>query len=292
MAKQKAVTSIALFQEKTVRRVWHEERWFFSITDGIGVLTLSTGPRVYWAKMKERIHDEKFEEAVAKCIQIEMIATDRKMRETDCADIETIYHIVQAVPALRRRKYMTPTNAPCKCGIYSIMNTITEEQYIGSSIDIPNRFMQHQSELRRGKHHSPTLQVAWDQYSEGAFLFIIREEVLNSSDLEAIEQMYLDAEQPSYNVAPLATNAASLKPLTEAEIQAFMAFLRENAGIEPGPLALEELRFALDVGIVIPGPKYHVLAQAEMAGVTTFAGLQAFLSADVAASSGKENAHV
>jgi DNA-damage-inducible protein D len=30
---------IILFQEKQIRRVWHQEEWWFSITDVIEVLT-------------------------------------------------------------------------------------------------------------------------------------------------------------------------------------------------------------------------------------------------------------
>jgi hypothetical protein len=35
----KPSTSIALFQEKTVRRVWYQEKWYFSVIDVIAILT-------------------------------------------------------------------------------------------------------------------------------------------------------------------------------------------------------------------------------------------------------------
>jgi hypothetical protein len=35
----KPVTHLALFQEKTVRRVWYDGRWYFSIIDVIAILT-------------------------------------------------------------------------------------------------------------------------------------------------------------------------------------------------------------------------------------------------------------
>jgi len=34
-------TSVALFQEKSVRRVWYQDRWFFSVIDVIAILTES-----------------------------------------------------------------------------------------------------------------------------------------------------------------------------------------------------------------------------------------------------------
>lgn len=51
---------IRLFGEKQVRSVWDEERslWFFSIVDGVGVLTDSPNPRKYWSVLKSRLKKE------------------------------------------------------------------------------------------------------------------------------------------------------------------------------------------------------------------------------------------
>ena len=35
---------IAVFQETTIRRVWHNEEWWFAIVDVVGVLTDSADP--------------------------------------------------------------------------------------------------------------------------------------------------------------------------------------------------------------------------------------------------------
>ena len=35
---------IAVFQEKTIRRIWHNEEWWFSVADVCGVLTESADP--------------------------------------------------------------------------------------------------------------------------------------------------------------------------------------------------------------------------------------------------------
>jgi DNA-damage-inducible protein D len=45
---------IAVFQESTIRRVWHNEEWWFAITDVVGVLTDATDPRQYIKKMRSR----------------------------------------------------------------------------------------------------------------------------------------------------------------------------------------------------------------------------------------------
>jgi hypothetical protein len=45
---------IIVFEDKFIRRVYHNEEWFFSIVDIIQVLTESPTPRQYWGKIKQR----------------------------------------------------------------------------------------------------------------------------------------------------------------------------------------------------------------------------------------------
>lgn len=48
---------MVVFGAKQIRRIWHEEQWFFSVVDIIAVLTDSDAPSKYRAAMKRR--DEK-----------------------------------------------------------------------------------------------------------------------------------------------------------------------------------------------------------------------------------------
>ena len=48
---------LEVFQDR-IRKVWHENEWWFSVTDVVGVLTDSTKPRNYWAVLKRRLADE------------------------------------------------------------------------------------------------------------------------------------------------------------------------------------------------------------------------------------------
>lgn len=51
MAKTNRTTEpahhIAVFQEATIRRTWHNEEWWFAIIDGVGVLTDLVQPEGY-----------------------------------------------------------------------------------------------------------------------------------------------------------------------------------------------------------------------------------------------------
>jgi hypothetical protein len=86
---QRTTTSIALFQEKTVRRVWHNEQWYYSIIDVIAVLTDNNRPRKYWNDLKTKLAEEGYAEVSEKIGQLKMEASDGKMRETDVADTRT-----------------------------------------------------------------------------------------------------------------------------------------------------------------------------------------------------------
>ena len=45
---------LVLFQAKKIRRIWHNEEWFYSVVDIVEALTDSPTPRQYWGKVKQR----------------------------------------------------------------------------------------------------------------------------------------------------------------------------------------------------------------------------------------------
>lgn len=91
---------IQLFEEKKVRTVWDEEqeKWYFSIVDVCGVLTDSPNPRNYWKVLKHRLIQEG-NETVTNCNQLKLKAEDGKMRQTDVADTEQLFRLIQSIPS-------------------------------------------------------------------------------------------------------------------------------------------------------------------------------------------------
>ena len=94
---------IALFEGKKIRRLWDEEKefWYFSVVDIIGVLTSQSDfqlARNYWKVLKNRLKKEG-SEVVTNCNRLKMTAEDGKLRETDAADVETIFRLIQSVPS-------------------------------------------------------------------------------------------------------------------------------------------------------------------------------------------------
>ena len=84
----------------TIRRVFHDGRWFFSVIDVVGLLTDARIPRNYWSDLKRKLaQDEGFTELHAKIVQLKMETSDGKQRLTDAADAETIFRIIQSIPS-------------------------------------------------------------------------------------------------------------------------------------------------------------------------------------------------
>lgn len=85
---------IAIFKNKEIRRVIYNNEWWFSIVDVVSALTDSIDPKDYWYRMKVRVKDEENFEPSTICRQLKLLATDGKMRETDCANTEGIFRII------------------------------------------------------------------------------------------------------------------------------------------------------------------------------------------------------
>lgn len=97
--EKKPVTSVALFQERAVRRIWHEGQWWFSIIDVITILTDSQRPRKYWNDLKTKLIKEGYFEVSEKIGQLKMEASDGKRYNTDAADTRTLLRIIQSIPS-------------------------------------------------------------------------------------------------------------------------------------------------------------------------------------------------
>jgi len=95
MKKQNAV---ALFNERTIRRIWHENEWFFSVVDVVGALAESPDAGAYWRKLKQRLKADG-SEVVTKCHELKLEAADGKKYKTDCANTQSLLRIIQSIPS-------------------------------------------------------------------------------------------------------------------------------------------------------------------------------------------------
>lgn len=106
---------IKMFDQKKIRSHWDAdlEKWFFAITDIIGVLTESSNPRKYWSVLKGRLKKEG-SQLTTVCSQLKMLAADGKSYLTDVADTEQMLRLIQSIPS--------PKAEPFKLWLASVGN--------------------------------------------------------------------------------------------------------------------------------------------------------------------------
>ena len=92
-------TKIAIFRGRKVRRAIHKNEWWFSVIDVVEALTETERPRKYWNDLKKKLKEEGYVEVSEKIGQLKLKAPDGKLRETDCANTETIFRIIQSIPS-------------------------------------------------------------------------------------------------------------------------------------------------------------------------------------------------
>lgn len=92
-------TKIVLFKGRHIRKTIYENEWWFSVVDVVAVLTDSANPRDYWYKMKTRVKDQDGVELSTFCRQLKLESSDHKLYETDYANTEGIFHIIQSIPS-------------------------------------------------------------------------------------------------------------------------------------------------------------------------------------------------
>ena len=86
--------ALVVFQDKKIRRVWHNDEWYFSVVDIVQALTDSSSPRQYWGVLKSREP-----QLLTFCLQLKLPAEDGKLRETDCANTKNMFRIIQSIPS-------------------------------------------------------------------------------------------------------------------------------------------------------------------------------------------------
>ncbi len=131
---------IALFEGKRIRKVLHNGEWWFSVIDIITILIDSDRPRKYWNDLKKKLTEEGYIEVSEKIGQLKMESLDGKMRETDCANTETIFRIIQSIPS--------PKAEPFKRWLATVGYERVQE------IENPELAMQRMQELYEKKGYS------------------------------------------------------------------------------------------------------------------------------------------
>jgi len=100
-------------------------------------------------------------------------------------------------------------------GIYQIQSKIKPERiYIGSSVNITERWRHHKDNLSFKKHHNRIIQNHYNKYGE----FDLQFSVLlgcDKKDLVKNEQFFIDSLNPYFNIRKIAESNIGIKRTTE-----------------------------------------------------------------------------
>lgn len=130
-----------------------------------------------------------------------------------------------------------------KSGIYTITNRLTNQIYVGQTVNLAQRKVQHFLRLRKGEHFNQHLQNSFTKHGESAFEFemleVCQEEYLNSLELYWMNMLQATNRKFGFNMS--AGSHDGKRRLSEATKQK----LREKAiGRVPSPETVKSMKKA------------------------------------------------
>lgn len=123
------------FQGEEIRKIWHNDQWYFSVIDIIGILTGSKDSKRYWSVLKVRES-----QLTTLCSTLKLTASDGRQRATDCANTEGVFRIIMSVPS--------PKAEPLKLWLASLGKQAIDEA------ENPELLSERQAELYKAKGYS------------------------------------------------------------------------------------------------------------------------------------------
>lgn len=94
-----------VFQGKDIRRMWHNNEWYFSVVDVVAALTDSVDAKDYWYRLKKREQEGGVDELSTSCRQLKLPSLDGKHYTTDCANTKNMFRIIQSIPSKKAEPF-------------------------------------------------------------------------------------------------------------------------------------------------------------------------------------------
>ncbi len=88
---------IVVFQEKAIRRTWHNEEWWFAIVDVVAILTDSVQPEGYVKDLRRR--DKELAKGWGQIATPLRVETEGGVQRVNCANTEGLFRIIQSIPS-------------------------------------------------------------------------------------------------------------------------------------------------------------------------------------------------
>jgi DNA-damage-inducible protein D len=127
------------FEGEKIRKIWHDEQWYFSIVDIIGVLTDSNNANRYWSDLKRKIEKESGQ-SYDFIVRLNLPRKDGKNYPSDCVHTEGVFRLIMSVAS--------PKAEPLKLWLASLGKQALEEA------ENPELLTERQAELYRAKGYT------------------------------------------------------------------------------------------------------------------------------------------
>ncbi|MCX9026359.1 MAG: BRO family protein [Candidatus Methanoperedens sp.] len=95
---------LILFQNKSIRRTWFKEDWYYSLVDIVEALTDSPNPTDYLKKMRKR--DAELGSYIGtNCPHVEMLSHTNINRNVLAGNLKDVFRLIQSIPSSRAEPF-------------------------------------------------------------------------------------------------------------------------------------------------------------------------------------------
>lgn len=131
-------SALTPFEGKEIRKVWHEEQWFFVLDDVLTILTDTKNPKAYWSNLRRK--DEELKQGYGKIYSTLAIDTEGGKQKMNCANTEGVLRIVMSISS--------PKVEPLKLWLAQVGTERIQET------ENPELLTERQAELYRAKGYT------------------------------------------------------------------------------------------------------------------------------------------
>ncbi len=96
-------TSLVVFQDTKIRRIWHNDEWYFVVNDVVSVLTDSINSTDYLKKLRKR--DESLNEGWGQIVTLLSIKTLGGPQKLNCVNTKNAFRLIQSIPSKKAEPF-------------------------------------------------------------------------------------------------------------------------------------------------------------------------------------------
>jgi prophage antirepressor-like protein len=95
--------AIVIFEEKSIRKIWYNDEWWFVISDVVFALTDSVDVKAYISKLKLR--DEEISKGWGQIVTPLSIQTKGGIQKLNCANTKGLFRLIQSIPSKKAEPF-------------------------------------------------------------------------------------------------------------------------------------------------------------------------------------------